>query len=172
MAFENGLAISSDRVVRVDDESLWKDVLSVEVGALQFTQGGKWDLVPHAVRNVRGKETPLIPASEFLCCEAECADLILLPIASPLLQSGLNVPVKVTIGVAVETFTTSFLCGRLSVTNDDHRNRIRGSLSLGDFAIILSVLGNRFDGLLLLANPMSFTHLGINPSICNEPHCC
>ena len=143
--FENGLAISSDGVVRIDNESAGEDVLAVEVGALHITRDWKGHLVAHAVRNIGGKESPLVAAAELLRREAERADLLLLPIASPLVQPGLDVSVEVAVGVAVEALATPLLRGRLGIIRSDYAHGVLRSLLLNTLVLLLCIFDDRFN---------------------------
>lgn len=126
----------------------------------------KWHLVPHTMRNVRGKETPLVAASKLLGGETEGADLLLLPIASPLLQPGFDVPVEVAVGIAVQALATPLLRGRLDIIWRVRGNRMLRAPLLDRLVFVLRSLSDGLGGLLLLANAMSFAHLRIHPSIC------
>ena len=68
MAFEDGFAAGIDRVVRIDNQSSGKHVVSVEVRALRMSDAGGNHLIAHAVWNVRGKQTPFITATVLLGC--------------------------------------------------------------------------------------------------------
>lgn len=79
-------AAGSDRVVRVDHQTLGKSVLAVKVGALQMKKIARSHLVADTMRNVGGEKTPFIAAAKRLCREKEQTDLLVRPIAGPLLD--------------------------------------------------------------------------------------
>ena len=66
MAFEDGFATGIDRVVRIDNQSSGKHVVSVEVRALRMSDAGGNHLIAHTVWNVRGKQTPFIATTVLL----------------------------------------------------------------------------------------------------------
>ena len=66
MAFEDGFATGIDRVVRIDNQSSGKHIVSVEVRALRMSDAGGNHLIAHAVWYVRGKQTPFITTTVLL----------------------------------------------------------------------------------------------------------
>ena len=66
MAFEDGFAAGIDRVVRIDNQSSGKHIVSVEVRALRMSYAGGNHLIAHAVWYVRGKQTPFITTTVLL----------------------------------------------------------------------------------------------------------
>ena len=66
MALEDGFAAGIDRVVRIDNQSSGKHIVSVEVRALRMSDAGGNHLIAHAVWYVRGKQTPFITTTVLL----------------------------------------------------------------------------------------------------------
>ena len=66
VAFEDRFSMGIDRVVRIDNQSSGKHVVSVEVRALRMSDTGGNHLIAHTVWNVRGKQTPFITTAMLL----------------------------------------------------------------------------------------------------------
>ena len=80
------LATRRDRVVRVDHKTFGKSVLTVKVGTLQMKKLVQNHLIADAMGNVGGEKAPLVAAAELLRREKEKTDLLVGPVARPLLD--------------------------------------------------------------------------------------
>lgn len=80
------LATRRDRVVRVDHKTFGKSVLTVKVGTLQMKKLVQNHLIADAMGNVGGEKAPLVAATELLRCKKEKTDLLVGPVARPLLD--------------------------------------------------------------------------------------
>ena len=123
MVFEDRFPTGIDRVVRIDNQSSWKHIVSVKVRALRMIEAGGDYLITHAVWNIRGKQTPFIATPVLLRRQTERADLLSIPIASPMRFLGRNMSVEIAIGIAVEALAALFLHGRLNVTRMHQTHR-------------------------------------------------
>lgn len=80
------LATRRDRVVRVDHKTFGKSVLTVKVGTLQMKKLVQNHLIADPMGNVGGEKAPFVAATELLRCKKEKTDLLVGPVACPLLD--------------------------------------------------------------------------------------
>lgn len=83
-------AAGSDRVVRVDHQTFGKSVLTVKVGALHVRKGNRKHLIADTMGNVGGEKAPFVAAAKLLRRKKEKTDLLVGPVACPLLDISMS----------------------------------------------------------------------------------